>query len=110
MLSLSGKGQVELTIAVCSISGLLHDGVGVVVDILCCRFKIGKYGGTKSIPVSEPLVLGGDSETFHQYTSLPTSNNLENTESGFDPVDLVTDTYSNDTFKQNGVTLTASDR
>ena len=55
-------------------------------------------------------MLGGDSETFHQYTSLPTSNNLENSESGFDPVDLVTETYNNDTFKLNGVTLTASDR
>ena len=93
------------------ISGLLHDGVGLIVDILCCRFKIGKYGDTKTIPVAEPVVLGGSSETFnHQYTTLPT-NSLQNSDSsGFNPVDLVTDSYTADSIKQNGTNLISSDR
>ena len=92
------------------ISGLLHDGVGVIVDILCCRFKIGKYGDTKTIPVAEPLVLGGSSESLnHQYTTLP-SNSLQNSDSGFNPVDLVTDSYTTDSLKQNGTNSLMSER
>ena len=92
------------------LAGLLHDGVGLIVDILCCRFKIGKYGDTKTIPVAEPLVLGGSSETLnHQYTTLPT-NNLRNNDSGFNPVDLVTDSYTEDSIKQNGTNLMSSER
>ena len=91
-------------------AGLLHDGVGFVVDILCCRFKIGKYGDTKSIPVTEPLVLGGDTETLNQYTALPASNTLHNTDSSFNPVDLVTDSYNTDIGKQNGLNSTGSER
>lgn len=92
------------------VSGLLHDGVGLIVDILCCRFKIGKYGDTKTIPVAEPVVLGGPSETFnHQYTTLPT-NNLQNSDTDFNPVDLVTDSYTGDSIKQNGTNLLSSER
>ncbi|XP_060588010.1 endoplasmic reticulum-Golgi intermediate compartment protein 2-like isoform X2 [Ruditapes philippinarum] len=29
------------------VSGLLHDSVGVIVDVLCCRFKVGKYNQEK---------------------------------------------------------------
>lgn len=92
------------------VSGLLHDGVGLIVDILCCRFKIGKYGDTKSIPVAKPLVLGGTDDTVNQYTTMPLSNNLQNSNNGFNPVDLVTDSYSNDMVKQNGTNFTSSER
>lgn len=30
------------------VSGILHDGIGVVVDVLCCRFKFGKYNMTQA--------------------------------------------------------------
>ena len=86
--------------------------MGVIVDILCCRFKIGKYDDTKTIPVAEPLVLGGSSESLnHQYTTLP-SNSLQNSDSGFNPVDLVTETdsYTADSLKQNGTNSLMSER
>ena len=41
-------------------SGLLHDSVGIVVDILCCRFKVGKYNNKQK---GEPLLTqGSDSD------------------------------------------------
>lgn len=34
------------------VSGILHDGVGVIVDLVCCRYHIGRYGRS-----SDPLLV-----------------------------------------------------
>ena len=35
------------------VAGLLHDGVGVLVDVLCCRFSLGRYAPRLA---SQPLL------------------------------------------------------
>lgn len=51
------------------VSGLLHDSVGIIVDILCCRFKVGKYNPEKK---GELLLAEG---TYADGLNLP-SNSL----------------------------------
>ncbi|KAL4225626.1 Endoplasmic reticulum-Golgi intermediate compartment protein 2 [Mactra antiquata] len=44
------------------VSGLLHDSVGAIVDVLCCRFKVGKYSSCSKLESCQ--------ETAHLQTNL----------------------------------------
>ncbi|XP_053384719.1 endoplasmic reticulum-Golgi intermediate compartment protein 2-like isoform X2 [Mercenaria mercenaria] len=70
------------------VSGLLHDSMGVIVDVLCCRFKLGKYNNEKK---GEPLLAQGtESDGFK-----PQQNSLYTEfDQSYNPVHLAEQTLN----------------
>lgn len=42
-------------VCVCVVAGMLHSLVGFLFDIVCCRYKIGRYSEPPNPPFSEQI-------------------------------------------------------
>ncbi|XP_052212761.1 endoplasmic reticulum-Golgi intermediate compartment protein 2-like isoform X2 [Dreissena polymorpha] len=55
------------------VSGMLHDSVGVIVDIMCCRFKLGRYSPVST--ATQPLLVPeSEASLAHGKSLLSTSS------------------------------------
>ena len=61
-----------------------------MIDILCCRFKVGKYSANKSKTTAENLLLTEDTSNGHLSRQSSQYSDRAQTQS-YDPVDLLED-------------------